>query len=46
MRTILLKQVDRFFCAVDRWSRMLAWVAVVAAVAFILVPEIIKIMGR
>ena len=46
MRTALLRQVDRFFFAVERWSRRLAWVAIIAAVVVILIPAIIKIMGR
>ena len=46
MRTLFLQHVDRFFYAVERWSRRLAWVAIIAAVVVILIPAIIRIMGR
>jgi hypothetical protein len=46
MRTLFLQHVDRFFYAVERWSRRLAWVAIIAAVVIILIPAIIRIMGR
>ena len=46
MRTLFLQHVDRFFIAVERWSRRLAWVAIIAAVVIILIPAIIRIMGR
>ena len=44
MRTLFLQHVDRFFYAVERWSRRLAWVAIIAAVVIILIPAIIRIV--
>ena len=38
MRSYLLNNVDRFFYALGYWSRILGWIAVAAAVAFILLP--------
>ena len=38
MRSFLLNNVDRFFYSLGWWSRILGWIAVAAAVAFILAP--------
>lgn len=38
MRAYLLTNVDRFFLALDRWSRVVGWIAVGTAVVYILVP--------
>lgn len=38
MRTYLLRATDRFMDAVDRWSRIFAYAAIMLAVIFILLP--------
>lgn len=38
--------VDRLFAVADHMSRRLAWLAIIAAVVVILIPAIIRIMGR
>jgi hypothetical protein len=41
MRSFLLNNVDNFFYQLGWWSRLLTWIAVPAAVVFILVPMLL-----
>lgn len=46
MRGDLIRNRERFFSLTERWSRRPAGAAIPAAVAFILVPAIIKLIER
>ena len=45
MRSFLLNHVDDFFYQLGWWSRILGWIAVGIAVAFILMPAVVKIIS-
>ena len=45
MRSFLLNHVDDFFYQLGWWSRILGWFAVAAAVVFILIPAVVKIIS-
>lgn len=38
--------LDAVMSKVDKWSRVLAWTAVLAAIVFVLIPAIISVWGR